>query len=201
LEALGAELRDLLPDERPAEIDLFMKRMPRGYLLATPAEQAARHFPLLRGPVGAHEVRTLSGPGARPGPHALTVIASDRPGLLSWIAGSLSLAGLSILTAQVFTTDDGVAPAVVRVGGAFVVPLGEARPGSACPGGGPGTQRPFGLLHCRGGRRARPDRVAVRRDAHSGRAPPRRAPGQGGDVRTPRGGRVLRQGRPRPQGR
>ena len=127
LEALGAELRDLLPDEGPAEIDRFMKRMPRGYLLATPAEQAARHFPLLRGPVGAHEVRTLSGPGARPGTHALTVIASDRPGLLSWIAGSLSLAGLSILTAQVFTTDDGVALDVFEVEGAFEVRIGEDR--------------------------------------------------------------------------
>src|SRR4029450_6350600 len=129
LEALGAELRDLLPDERPAEIDLFMKRMPRGYLLATPAEQAARHFPLLRGPVGAHEVRTLSGPGARPGPHALTVIASDRPGLLSWIAGSLSLAGLSILTAQVFTTDDGVAVDVFGVEGGVDGPIGGERCG------------------------------------------------------------------------
>jgi [protein-PII] uridylyltransferase len=127
LEALGAGLRDLLPDERAAEVDRFMERMPRGYLLATPAEQAARHFPLLRGPVGAHEVRTLSGPGARPGTHALTVIASDRPGLLSWIAGSLSLAGLSILTAQVFTSDDGVAVDVFEVEGAFEARIGEDR--------------------------------------------------------------------------
>src|SRR4029450_1740729 len=104
LEALGAELRDLLPDERAAEIDRFMERMPRGYLLATPAEQAARHFPLLRGPVGAHEVRTLSGPGARPGTHALTVIASDRPGLLSWIAGFLSVARVALPTAQGLTS-------------------------------------------------------------------------------------------------
>jgi [protein-PII] uridylyltransferase len=127
LEALGAGLRDLLPDEGPAEVDRFLERMPRGYLLATPAEQAARHFPLLRSPVGRHEVRTLSGSGARPGTYALTVVASDRPGLLSWIAGSLSLAGLSILTAQVFTTDDGVAVDVFEVDGAFEARIGEDR--------------------------------------------------------------------------
>ncbi len=127
LEALSAGLRDLLPDEGAAEVDRFLQRMPRGYLLVTPAEQAARHFPLLRAPVGGHEVRTLSGPGARPGTHALTVVASDRPGLLSWIAGSLSLAGLSILTAQVFTTDDGVALDTFEVEGAFEARIGEDR--------------------------------------------------------------------------
>jgi len=127
LEALGTSLRDLLPDEGPAEIDRFLERVPRGYLLATRAEQAARHFPLLRPPVGRHEVRTLSGPGARPGTYALTVVASDRPGLLSWIAGSLSLAGLSILTAHVFTTDDGVAMDVFEVEGAFEARIGEDR--------------------------------------------------------------------------
>jgi [protein-PII] uridylyltransferase len=127
LEALGAGLRDLLPNEDPAEVDRFLERMPRGYLLSTSAEQAARHVPLVRQPVGALEVRTLSGPGARPGTHALTVVASDRPGLLSWIAGALSLAGLSILTAQVFTTDDGVAVDVFEVEGAFEAQIGEER--------------------------------------------------------------------------
>jgi [protein-PII] uridylyltransferase len=127
LKALGTGLRDLLPDERPAEVDRFLERMPRGYLLATSPERAAKHFPLLRPALGRHEVRTLSGPGARPGTYALTVVASDRPGLLSWIAGSLSLAGLSILTAQVFTTDDGVAMDVFEVEGAFEARIGEDR--------------------------------------------------------------------------
>jgi [protein-PII] uridylyltransferase len=127
LDDLGAALRELLANEDPAEVDRFLARMPRGYLLATPAEQAARHYPLLRPPVGALEVRTLSGPGARPGTYALTVVASDRPGLLSWIAGALSLAGLSILTAQVFTTEDGVAVDVFEVEGAFEAQIGEER--------------------------------------------------------------------------
>jgi [protein-PII] uridylyltransferase len=55
------------------------------------------------------------------------VIAADRPGLLSWIAGSLSLAGLSILTAQVFTTQDDVAVDVFEVEGAFEAEVSEER--------------------------------------------------------------------------
>ena len=55
----------------------------------------------------------------RPKRHELLVVESDRPGLLSWIAGSLSLAGLSILSAQVFTTDDGAAVDLFDVEGVF----------------------------------------------------------------------------------
>ena len=51
----------------------------------------------------------------------------DRPGLLSWIAGSLSLAGLSILTAQAFTTDDGAAVDVFEVEGAYETKIHEER--------------------------------------------------------------------------
>jgi [protein-PII] uridylyltransferase len=43
------------------------------------------------------------------------------------IAGALSLAGLSILTAQVFTTEDGVAVDVFEVEGAFEAEVGEER--------------------------------------------------------------------------
>jgi [protein-PII] uridylyltransferase len=55
------------------------------------------------------------------------VAAADRAGLLSMIAGALTLAGLSILTAQVFTTDDGVAVDLFEVEGAFEADVGEDR--------------------------------------------------------------------------
>ena len=55
------------------------------------------------------------------------MVAADRPGLLSWIAGALSLAGLSILTAQVFTTEDGVAADLFEVQGVFEPVVGEER--------------------------------------------------------------------------
>ena len=43
------------------------------------------------------------------------------------IAGALTLAGLSILTAQVFTTQDGVALDLFEVEGAFEAEVGEDR--------------------------------------------------------------------------
>ena len=52
---------------------------------------------------------------------------ADRAGLLSLIAGALSLAGLSILTAQVFTTEDGVAVDVFEVEGVFEAEVGDDR--------------------------------------------------------------------------
>ena len=55
------------------------------------------------------------------------MVAADRSGLLSWIAGALSLAGLSILTAQVFTTEDGVAADLFEVQGVFEPEVGEER--------------------------------------------------------------------------
>ena len=47
--------------------------------------------------------------------------------MLSWIAGSVALAGLSILRAQVFTTDDGVAVDLFEVEGVFEEEIGEPR--------------------------------------------------------------------------
>jgi [protein-PII] uridylyltransferase len=55
------------------------------------------------------------------------VVAGDRPGLLSWIAGALAIAGLSILSAQVFTTVDGAAVDLFEVEGAFEPEVGERR--------------------------------------------------------------------------
>ncbi len=127
LTARADELREALADQDPADVDRFMLRMPRSYLLTTPLERIVQHFPLVRQPIGALEVRTLAGPGTRAAAYSLTVAAADRPGLLSLIAGALSLAGLSILTAQVFTTEDGAALDVFEVEGAFESEIGEER--------------------------------------------------------------------------
>ena len=69
----------------------------------------------------------MSESGERPGTYSLSIVAADRAGLLSLIAGALSLAGLSILTAQVFTTEDGVAVDVFEVEGAFEAEVGDDR--------------------------------------------------------------------------
>jgi [protein-PII] uridylyltransferase len=121
------ELRTRLAGVDPDELERFFLRMPRSYLLTMPVETIAAQHPLIAPRLQLHEVRTLATQGTRPGTYALTVVAADRAGLLSMIAGALSLAGLSILSAQVFTTDDGTAVDVFEVEGTFEREVGEER--------------------------------------------------------------------------
>lgn len=112
-------IRRALGSEDPAAVTRFLDEMPQPYLLGEPVERIARQFPLIAAPLSGREIRTLAEPGTLPHTYALTVVAADRPGLLSMIAGALSLSGLSILTAQVFTTEDGLAVDVFEVEGSF----------------------------------------------------------------------------------
>lgn len=120
-------LRELLRDEPARDVEGFLRRMPRAYLLSVAPPRAARHFATITPTVGAHEVRAVHLAGLRAGTYELLVVAQDRPGLLSWIAGSLALAGLSILTAQVFTTGDGAAIDVFEVEGVWEPEVAERR--------------------------------------------------------------------------
>jgi [protein-PII] uridylyltransferase len=122
-EAVRAALRV----QDPVAVDRFILRMPLGYILGVPPERIARHYALIAPPLGTQEVRSSSTPGSRAGTHEVTVVAADRPGLLSMIAGALSLARLSILSAQVFTTEDGVAVDLFEVEGAFEPQIREER--------------------------------------------------------------------------
>jgi len=121
------EVRELLRHEPAAAVERFILRMPRSYFLSTPPAQIARHYATIAPDLGRQDVRTSTREGGRSGTYELVVVAADRPGLLSWIAGALSLAGLSILTAQVFTTEDGVAADLFEVEGAFEAAVGEER--------------------------------------------------------------------------
>ena len=136
--AMGAEIaeelagrvervRALLEREPPDDVDTFLGRAPRAYLLAIEPERVARHYPTIHPPVGALDVRAVHLEGGRAGTYELLVVARDRAGLLSWIAGSLALAGLSILTAQVFTTGDGVAIDRFEVEGAWEPEVSDRR--------------------------------------------------------------------------
>jgi [protein-PII] uridylyltransferase len=133
-EALAGELtgridrfRELLADQPPASVEGFVLRMPRAYFLTVEPERAARHYPAIAPPLGANEVRTLPLGGSRPGVQELLVVAADRAGLLARIAGSLAMAGLSIVTAQVFTTEDGAAVDLFEVEGVFEREIDERR--------------------------------------------------------------------------
>jgi [protein-PII] uridylyltransferase len=120
-------VRDLLRDEPERDVDRFVLRMPRGYFLSTDPRRAARHARLIAASVASTEVRTEATPGSRPDIYEVVVVAADRPGLLSWIAGALTLEGVSILSAQAFTTDDGLALDVFEVQGTFEPEITERR--------------------------------------------------------------------------
>ena len=161
-EQLAASLdsvRELLGSESADVVERFAMSMPTGYFLAVDPERIARHFTTIAPEVGSTEVRSAAAPGTKPGTYELLVVAADRPGLLSWIAGAVALAGLSILTAQAFTTDDGVAVDLFEVEGVFEEEIDEAR------------WREFRTVLRKAveGRTSLEHRVAEQRDRYSGR--------------------------------
>ncbi len=103
----------------PDEAGAFIAAMPPGYLLWARAAEAADHLPLVIPRPGLGEVRTTVRPGDAPGTYRLSLGAIDRVGLLAAVAGSMTLSGLSILAAQAFTTEDGLALDVFELRGAF----------------------------------------------------------------------------------
>jgi [protein-PII] uridylyltransferase len=109
------------------EVADFLARVPPPYLLWADPADAPSHFRLIVPRPGRHEARTHHRPGRAPGVHLLTVGALDRPGLLAHIAGALTLAGFSVLSAQAFTTEDGVALDAFDVTGAFEEDIAEER--------------------------------------------------------------------------
>ena len=127
LEARKARILELLATEPEEAVDAFLDRLPRPYLLAVAAEDVAALFSALSSPVGSSEVRTIANAGSRSGTWELTIVAADRPGLLARMAGSIALAGLSILSAQAFTTHDGVAIDLFVVEPAFHGEIDEER--------------------------------------------------------------------------
>jgi [protein-PII] uridylyltransferase len=120
-------LRELLVDQPQTQIERFILRMPRAYFLTVEPARAARHFAVIAPRLASDEVRTQPNEGSRPGVSELLVVAADRAGLLARIAGSLAVAGLSIVTAQVFTTEDGAAVDLFEVQGVFERQIDERR--------------------------------------------------------------------------
>ena len=119
LGARRAEVAELLGSEDPGAVAKYLGRMPRAYMASVPTVTAARHFRMVTPPLASAEVRTEVVPGSRSGTHEVTVVAADRPGLLARIAGALALSGLNILSAEAFTTEDGVAVDLFAVEPAF----------------------------------------------------------------------------------
>ncbi|MBV9135132.1 MAG: hypothetical protein JO318_20660, partial [Chloroflexi bacterium] len=91
-------------------------RLPRRYILTRSPEQAARHLALLeRSPLAEGEVRIQPSRHRQPDMWDLLVVARDRPGLLSTLAGVLALRGASVLGADAATSSDGLVLDVFNV--------------------------------------------------------------------------------------
>jgi [protein-PII] uridylyltransferase len=125
-ERIGA-VRTLLAAEPDRDVDDFVLRMPRGYFLSIEPERAAAHFHTIAPYLTSDEVRTASAPGSRPGTYELLVVTNDRPAILAAVAGALAVGGISILSAQVFTTSDHVAVDLFDVEGVFEAEITEGR--------------------------------------------------------------------------
>ena len=117
----GSVLREALASAGVPSDDAeaFMAAVPPGYVLWAAPEDAADHLALVIPTPGPAEVRTMVRPADAPGVYRLSLGAIDRLGLLAAVAGSMTLSGLSILAAQAFTTEDGLALDVFEVRGAF----------------------------------------------------------------------------------
>jgi len=94
-----AELEERLGEDRAAA---FLARLPESYLLAFDVPQMCVHEELL---AGAPAVRRES----RDGHMSVTVAVPDRTGLLTTLAGAFTVCGLDVLSANLFSTTDGIA--------------------------------------------------------------------------------------------
>jgi [protein-PII] uridylyltransferase len=105
----------------PASTEAFLRSVPSAYLRwVAPADAAADLALVIPRPADG-EVRVAVTPAGASdaGLYRLAVAARDRPGLLATIGGACTVAGLSILSAQIFTTSDGVALDVFVAGGTY----------------------------------------------------------------------------------
>jgi [protein-PII] uridylyltransferase len=98
---------ELLPEFLPSEVERHIAMLPERYLRATPPDQMARHLRLIKrlgtGKL-ASDWQTLSDKHCT----ELTVCTQDKAGLVACIAGTLTSHGINILSADLYTREDGV---------------------------------------------------------------------------------------------
>lgn len=118
VERAKARLRRSLSDRealRPA-MEEAMRTFPSSYFLSASEETFAHHLELVR------QLRAGGGEASTSVRHfpdreftEFTVCTGDRPGLFSMITGVLTAQGLNILSAQIATSEDGIALDVFRL--------------------------------------------------------------------------------------
>ena len=118
-------------DQEPEFVEAAMRAMPPRAFLALTPESIAAHVRLVKklwkavaedrmrkpSSIGGKGVNLIeAAPGRAENTYKLTVAAVDQPRLFATIAGALSLHGLNILAADIFSWKDGTAVDVFTVG-------------------------------------------------------------------------------------
>jgi [protein-PII] uridylyltransferase len=107
----AADLRRYFAED---EVERHFALLPERYLRATDAAHLVSHFRLVRSRGTRAAAFEWADRGDGRGTD-LTVTAADRPGLLSLLAGTLTVHGLDILGADVFARNDGLVLDTLRV--------------------------------------------------------------------------------------
>jgi [protein-PII] uridylyltransferase len=115
--ARNSELRAALVSFPPEEVDRHLTAMPRAWLLSQSTRALVMQSRVMLRVAGGRAPHLEARLYARPDVWEVMVVAPDRPGLFSKVAGVLALHGLNVLTAQIFTRSDGVGLEVFRVSG------------------------------------------------------------------------------------
>ncbi len=111
--ALANDRREMLVETIGADAaEELLGRLPESYVLAFEPQEMASHIELLR---ASDAVRCEPAADAV----TITVVTSDRAGLLATLAGALTVCGLNVLEANVFGTTDGRALDVFRAADPF----------------------------------------------------------------------------------
>lgn len=97
------------------ELAKLVGPMPEAWMAGMDPETARRQLELLRAPLEQDEVRTAV--HSTDEADELILVAHDRPGLFSTVAGVLALRGFDVHDAEIYTRSDGTAVEVFRVVG------------------------------------------------------------------------------------
>lgn len=100
---------------RNRSIEEHLTNMPRAWLLSQPVESLIHQTKLMLEDLAPDDIVIDPAPLPEPGFWSLTVVARDRPGLFSRVAGALALHGLDVAGAEIYTREDGVALEVFRL--------------------------------------------------------------------------------------
>lgn len=103
------QVRALLGKAAPTDCEI----LPEEYLLSFPPEEVAHHLRLRA--VLNNEKQAITEPADHTLFWSVLVMAHDSTGLLAKICGTLALHGLNVVSAQIFTWEDGTAVDVLNV--------------------------------------------------------------------------------------